>query len=578
MTPVPESITVWASPRRAGAETSFTRVRRPATSVLDDMTTFGTDSTPSDAELITRVRGGELQAYGELFDRHRDAAHRLARQLVKPPDSDDLVAEAFTKVLSVLRGGGGPDIAFRAYLLTAIRRLHIDRMREGARVEPTDDLERLEPGATFVDPAIDDFERSAAARAFASLPERWQLVLWHLEVEGQKPSEIAPLLGLGANSVSALAYRAREGLRQAYLQMHLADSAGEQCHWTSEHLGAYVRDGLSTRDSAKVRQHLEECPRCSGLYLELSEINSNLAALLAPALLGSAATAYVAGGSALGAGGVLGWLTRVKSKISSGPGAAVAAAVAAAVVVAGVVAAMMLTGGNNGGVASSQGVVVNSDDPGGPGAVVPTSTHRGNAQPNHAAGRSGGPHGQQPTSHASIPPGSTSAATSTGSATPSAGSTTTSAGPTTSPTTNAPNTPTQNPTSPGPTQPSTTPPTNTPRTNVDVFVNTSLHPLGGAGSNADLVVDVGQNGGTVGSLSLTISLTLPSLDMTGAGWACTASNGSQTWHCTTAGNSAFGDVGGTVALQLGQPVTSTIHARHNDDPNPGNNTSTNSLP
>jgi RNA polymerase sigma factor (sigma-70 family) len=542
------------------------------------MTTFGTDSTPSDAELITRVRGGDLQAYGELFDRHRDAAHRLARQLVKPPDSDDLVAEAFTKVLSVLRGGGGPDIAFRAYLLTAIRRLHIDRMREGARVEPTDDLERLEPGATFVDPAIDDFERSAAARAFASLPERWQLVLWHLEVEGQKPAEIAPLLGLGANSVSALAYRAREGLRQAYLQMHLADGAGEQCRWTSEHLGAYARDGLSTRDSAKVRQHLDECPRCSGLYLELAEINSNLAALLAPALLGSAATAYVAGGSAMGAGGVLGWLTRLKSKVSSGPGAAVAAAAAAAVVVAGVVAAMMLTGGNDGDVVSSQGVVISSGDPGGPGAAVPSSMHQSDAQPDHKAGRSAGSPGQKPpTSQASIPPGSTSAATATGSATTSAGSTTTSAGPTTSPTTNSPNTPTQTPTSPGPTQPSTTPPTTTPRTNVDVFVNTSLHPLGGAGSNADLVVDVGQNGGTVGSISLTISFTLPS-DISGAGWACTASNGSQTWHCTTAGNTAFGDVGGTVAFQLGQPVTATVDARHNDDPNPGNNTSANSLP
>ena len=46
------------------------------------------------------------------------------------------------------------------------------------------------------------------------------MVLWHTEVEQQKPADIAPLLGMSANSVSALAYRAREGLRQAFLSQH----------------------------------------------------------------------------------------------------------------------------------------------------------------------------------------------------------------------------------------------------------------------------------------------------------------------------------------------------------------------
>ena len=44
----------------------------------------------------------------------------------------------------------------------------------------------------FRDTAVEGFENAAAARAFASLPERWQLVLWHTEVEGQKPAEVAP--------------------------------------------------------------------------------------------------------------------------------------------------------------------------------------------------------------------------------------------------------------------------------------------------------------------------------------------------------------------------------------------------
>ncbi|MPZ63892.1 MAG: sigma-70 family RNA polymerase sigma factor, partial [Propionibacteriales bacterium] len=214
------------------------------------MTELATDPTsPSDADLIAQVRGGDVDAYGVLFDRHREAAHRLARQLVRGADTDDLVSEAFAKVLQLLQSGGGPDVAFRAYLLTAIRRLHIDRMRAAQKVQTSDEVESFDPGIPFQDTAVEGFERRTTSRAFASLPERWQLVLWHLEVEGQKPSEIAPLLGMSANSVSALAYRAREGLRQAYLQMHLADAAEDTCRWTNEHLGGYVRKGLSKRDT-----------------------------------------------------------------------------------------------------------------------------------------------------------------------------------------------------------------------------------------------------------------------------------------------------------------------------------------
>ncbi len=89
------------------------------------------DGPPSDAELISAVRSGDTDAYGELFTRHVEAARRLARQLVSAGDVDDLVSEAFAKVLVVLQRGGGPDLAFRAYLLTAVRRLHVDRIRIG---------------------------------------------------------------------------------------------------------------------------------------------------------------------------------------------------------------------------------------------------------------------------------------------------------------------------------------------------------------------------------------------------------------------------------------------------------------
>ncbi len=297
---------------------------------------------PSDAELISRVRGGDVAAYGELFSRHVEAARRLGRQLVRGPDVDDLVSDAFAKTLTVLQNGGGPDVAFRAYVLTSVRRLHVDKIRAAKKVQPADDMTVFDDGVPFQDTAVANFENGAAARAFSSLPERWQLVLWHLEVEGQKPADIAPLLGMSANSVSALAYRAREGLRQAFLTMHLADSPTEDCRWVNEHLGAYVRKGLSKRDTTKVDEHLDGCRRCTAMYLELSEVNSNLAGIIAPLLLGAAAAGYVSSAGGAGLTGVSALFGRVRDSVTGGGGSSAGAGAGSAAVGTG---AAVTTGG-----------------------------------------------------------------------------------------------------------------------------------------------------------------------------------------------------------------------------------------
>jgi RNA polymerase sigma factor (sigma-70 family) len=331
------------------------------------------EEVPSDAELIARVRSGDLEAYGELFARHHHAAERMARQLVPANDADDLASDAFAKVLDALRNGGGPDVSFRAYLLTTVRRVHVDRIRAGRKVTSTDDIaayEREPQG--FDDPTVTGFESGAAAKAFASLPERWQAVLWHTEVEGEKPAAIAPLLGLTANGVSALAYRAREGLRQAYLQQHLADVAGDRCRWTTERLGAYVRGGLTKRENRNVREHLDDCAKCTAVYLELVEVNSALPALLAPALLGTAGLGYLAAASGAKVGLVgffaAGWQKATENSTRT----ALSAGGAVVVVVAAVMAALALTGGETPPAAIDQPTSQPTQQPPPPPPVPPT--------------------------------------------------------------------------------------------------------------------------------------------------------------------------------------------------------------
>ena len=267
--------------------------------MVSDAGRFGVTKVSSDAELISACRSGDPAAYGVLYERHLAAALRLARQLTRSPaDADDVVAETFARVLGAMRRGFGPSEAFRPYLLTALRRVVIDLQRARPAEVPLDEAGQLaEP---FIDPAVANLERSLLARAIRSLPERWLTVLWHTEVEQAKPAEVALLLGVTPNGVAALRYRAREGLRQAYLQMHLRERTRPECAPFAGKLAAHVRGGLSSRDAYRVSCHLTGCTACREAHAELAIMNSSLRGQLAPVILGGGAAAYLAGGAGAG--------------------------------------------------------------------------------------------------------------------------------------------------------------------------------------------------------------------------------------------------------------------------------------
>jgi RNA polymerase sigma factor (sigma-70 family) len=505
----------------------------------------------SDAELISSVRGGDVSAYGDLFARHRDAATRLARQLVSAPDADDLVSEAFAKVLNVLLAGGGPDVAFRAYLLTAVRRLHVDKIRATNRAMPTDDLTQYDQGEPFKDTVIAGFEGGAAARAYASLPERWQLVLWHLEVEGQKPADVAPLLGMTPNSVSALAYRAREGLRQAYLQMHSADISDADCQWTHDKLGAYVRKGLSRRDAAKVEEHLKNCRKCTALFVDLSEVNSSMAGVIGPLVLGTATMGYL--GSAGTSAGLGGFLTGAGAGLATAFGRVKEAVLAQGQVAIGIGAAAGVAG-----IATVAALVASSGgdnpppqaDPPGPGVTI----------------------GVTPTPSPTPPTPKPSKSATTPEPTTTGGSVvvpsdTTSDEPDSSPTPTKPTTPTSPPTTPStpPTTP-TTPPVVPPRS-ADVSVALTFQPKLGllgaanAGTIGNLTaVAAGIPAGTTGTITIQVfGGNLEQIDPVAA--RRSGSAGSPLSSCKVADSVAVCTVSpGAAPLQfkvLGLPVTAS---------------------
>jgi RNA polymerase sigma factor (sigma-70 family) len=246
-----------------------------------------TPDRQSDAELIAAVRRGDSEAYAVLYERHLYAAMRAASCFVHTPaEREDLVADAFTKVLRALREGGGPREEFRAYLLVTMRNTAISTAR-GASVSLYADVPETLFPRRGDDPVLSRWDAAAAADAFASLPERWRTVLWHTEIEDESPATIAPLLGMRPNGVAALAYRAREGLRQAYLRAHLPEVEGRECRATVSKLAGFVRRSTPMPLDRKISRHLARCADCRDRADTLTEVNDELRATVAPLLLGA---------------------------------------------------------------------------------------------------------------------------------------------------------------------------------------------------------------------------------------------------------------------------------------------------
>jgi RNA polymerase sigma factor (sigma-70 family) len=295
----------------------------------------------TDAQLIEQARGGDEAAFTELYVRHQPAALRLARTYRRYGDPDELVNGAFERVLGAIKRGAGPTESFRAYLFVTLRRLAAEK--PGTPEEDSLDDVPEPVGDAADSPALAQADRTLITRAFESLPDRWQAVLWHTAVEGRQPNELAGVLGVSANAAAAMSYRAREKLRQEYLQAHLLASPAPEHEPYRSQLGAYVRGGLSARDTAAVEKHLDGCESCRALVAELEDVNRTLARAVLPLFLlvggGKLGGALVGGAAVGGAAAGDGKATRLLGKARH-----VAPAVGSTVAIVAVIAGMVAMG------------------------------------------------------------------------------------------------------------------------------------------------------------------------------------------------------------------------------------------
>ena len=252
-------------------------LRRATVPAIDGAADDDSGEIADDRELLRRVRSGEDAAFAELFSRHAGVARGFAlRYATDAAEADDIAAEAFFRVLQAVRRGSGPEDNVRGYLLTVVRRLAAE-WRTRRRDVPVADEElsrRVDPDA---DQAGTRAEAHLIARAFTSLPQRWRRVLWQVEVEGERPAVVAPRFGLSPNATAALARRAREGLRAAYLQAHVPPASGSTaCRAVIDKLGAYTAGLVRGSEAQRIVAHLSTCSSCRAVHAELADVCAGL--------------------------------------------------------------------------------------------------------------------------------------------------------------------------------------------------------------------------------------------------------------------------------------------------------------
>jgi len=166
----------------------------------------------NDAELLSRIAGGDEAAFAVLYRRHCDAVHRFAWTILKSDtDAEDVVQECFLTLARKAASFRSERSRLRTWLLGVTRNLCY--RRRGAPPQEYDEHEPAE--AQEIEATLIQMQTAEAVRnAVLSLPKAQREAIVLFEFEELSLAETADVLGIDPNAVKARLYRGREMLRK----------------------------------------------------------------------------------------------------------------------------------------------------------------------------------------------------------------------------------------------------------------------------------------------------------------------------------------------------------------------------
>jgi RNA polymerase sigma-70 factor, ECF subfamily len=176
--------------------------------------------SPSDAELVQRVRQGNLDAYGLLMVRYRLRFGRYAFHLLgNESDAEEALQDAFFQAYRFIGQCREPD-RFGAWLFRIlVNRCRTAAGRRGREMAKRAPLEAAD-GVGVAHPAENVITREEIHRALAALvPEQREAFLLKY-VEELSYEEMVELTGAGESALKMRVKRACERLRQLLGDRH----------------------------------------------------------------------------------------------------------------------------------------------------------------------------------------------------------------------------------------------------------------------------------------------------------------------------------------------------------------------
>ncbi len=173
-----------------------------------------------DARLIERVRSGETEALGELYDRHAAAALAVALRVTADRlEAEDVVHDAFVVVWRKIARFDPERGSLRAWLMTIVRNRAIDRLRARRPTIEVGDADersllRTGPNPTW-EQALQRTSASDVRSALASLPEEQRRAVELAYFEGYTYREVAEVMGVPHGTASGRLRLALAKLREA---------------------------------------------------------------------------------------------------------------------------------------------------------------------------------------------------------------------------------------------------------------------------------------------------------------------------------------------------------------------------
>ena len=170
-------------------------------------------STEPDETLIRRTLDGDLTAFEQLVERHRDIVFRVAARIVGPDDAEDVSQDTFLRAFNRLGQYRGT-ASFRTWLLQITQNTALNALAWARRrpLETTGESPETADSDPIRQPATELERRERQERLelkLRGLRAEYRSLLVLRDLEGLSYDEIAEVLEMPLGSVKGRLHRAR---------------------------------------------------------------------------------------------------------------------------------------------------------------------------------------------------------------------------------------------------------------------------------------------------------------------------------------------------------------------------------